>query len=109
MGNSAKTLFTPCRQEDYVAVGKLGLDQKLYPCRGLEDNSGLVSYLGDLCKRSRPQWVELMILVSALLWPALEHNARGLVVRKVSTRDACGVYFCCVQPCKSCSVLHCNV
>ena len=72
-----------CREREYVFRGKLGLDMALYPCCGPEDNSGLRKYLGDLCKPSRNQWAEYILLVSSLLWPALHYF-------QVSTCDACG-------------------
>ena len=56
-----------CRELEYVAAGKLGLDMDLYPCCGQEGNSGLLNYLGDLCKQTRHQWAEHLVLVSCFL------------------------------------------
>ena len=103
-----QTLCTFCREQEYVDVGKAGLDQKLYPCHGPQENSGLLSYLGDLCKWRKPQWVEQFTLVSAFLWPAQKDNAKGACLQAgVHVFDTCELEFGCVQPWKSCSVLHC--
>ena len=82
-------------------MGKFVLDQKLYPCRGPNDNFGLLSYLGDLCKRRQPQWVEQITVVSSLLWPARTDKARGLVLRQVSTCDACKLDFFVYSPARA--------
>ena len=64
-----------CRERVYVMKGKVALDERFYA----PDDSGLLAYLGDLCKRGRHQWSEFMMLVSSLLWPALHYKASGVV------------------------------
>ena len=77
----------PCREQDWVKKGEFGLDEDLYKL----NTSGLIQYLGDLCRRDRHQWADYMMLVSSLLWPALHYKAGGFVVLQVSTWNACGI------------------